>query len=240
MSPRKTAGDLLLAGQAFLAFKALLFTGEVRAGQLVSMAELVQRTGLPLAPVREAVKHAESVGLVHILPKRGVLVIEPTPDTVRACFHLRYLLDQEGARMLAQQAPTQALKALQEEHAAVRDQARRGITPQLQRWAKDVDWKLHLTLAAALDNPLAARVYASNHDRITVLQQSRRFLPERIIPAMDEHLRIMDAILDGQEDAAMQAVRRHLSGTLRWWGVGSPEADAVVSEAALLQRMAAR
>ncbi len=214
---------MLLADQAFLAFRDLLFRGQVRAGQLVSISELVEKTGFPLAPVREAVKHAESTGLVRVLPKRGVLVIEPTPDTIRSCFHLRCMLDQEGARTLAAQLAEVPMRALHEEHAAVRDQALEGITPELQQWAMAVDWKLHLALAEALGNPLAARVYASNYDRITVLQQSRRLLPERIIPAMEEHLRIIDAVLAGHEEDAMRAVRAHLSGTLRWWGIGLTE-----------------
>ncbi|CAM5218899.1 DNA-binding GntR family transcriptional regulator OS=Castellaniella defragrans OX=75697 GN=HNR28_000659 PE=4 SV=1 [Castellaniella defragrans] len=221
--PKKSkAQDLLLADQAFLAFKELLFKGEVRAGQLVSVAELVGQSGLPLAPVREAVKHAEAVGLVTILPKRGVLVIEPTPGTIQACFHLRCMLDQEGARVLASRVRGAALEALKAEHVAVRAQALEGITPELQRWAMAVDWKLHLTMAGALGNPLAARVYESNHDRITVLQLSRRFLPERIIPAMDEHLRILAAIESGEEEATMRAVRTHFAGTMRWWGVDLP------------------
>lgn len=116
------------------------------------------------------------------------------------------------------------MQALREEHAAVRDQALEGITSELQQWAMAVDWKLHRALAGSLDNPLAAQVYASNHDRITVLQQSRRLLPERIIPAMDEHLRIIDAVLAGREEDAMRAVRAHLAGTLRWWGIGLSEA----------------
>lgn len=223
MSAKKSGGDLLLADQAFLAFKRLLLQGEVRAGQMVSIAELVERSGFPLAPVREAVKHAESVGLVRILPKRGVLVIEPTPDTVQACFHLRCMMDQEGARVLAARADKNVLHVLREEHAVIRAQAEQDITLSLQRQAMEIDWKLHLALADALGNPLAARVYASNYDRITVLQLSRRLLPERIIPAMDEHLQILDAILDGQEESAMQAVRLHLAGTLRWWGVDLPE-----------------
>ncbi|MGB7483787.1 GntR family transcriptional regulator [Castellaniella ginsengisoli] len=220
----QSARGMLLADQSFLAFRDLLFRGEVRAGQLVSISELMEKTGFPLAPVREAVKHAESTGLVRILPKRGVLIIEPTPDTVRSCFHLRCMLDQEGARILAARLVEAPMQALREEHAAVRNQALEGITPELQQWAMAVDWKLHRALAGSLDNPLAAQVYASNHDRITVLQQSRRLLPERIIPAMDEHLRIIDAVLAGREEDAMRAVRAHLAGTLRWWGIGLSEA----------------
>ncbi|GAA0777318.1 GntR family transcriptional regulator [Castellaniella ginsengisoli] len=219
----QSARGMLLADQSFLAFRDLLFRGEVRAGQLVSISELMEKTGFPLAPVREAVKHAESTGLVRILPKRGVLIIEPTPDTVRSCFHLRCMLDQEGARILAARLVEAPMQALREEHAAVRNQALEGITPELQQWAMAVDWKLHRALAGSLDNPLAAQVYASNHDRITVLQQSRRLLPERIIPAMDEHLRIIDAVLAGREEDAMRAVRAHLAGTLRWWGIGLSE-----------------
>jgi DNA-binding GntR family transcriptional regulator len=132
------------------------------------------------------------------------------------------MLDQEGARVLASRVDGAALDALKEEHTAVRARAREGITPELQRWAMAVDWKLHLALAGALGNPLAARVYASNHDRITVLQLSRRFLPERIIPAMDEHLGIIEAIQSGEEEATMRAVRTHFAGTLRWWGVTLP------------------
>ncbi|CAM5779281.1 GntR family transcriptional regulator [Castellaniella caeni] len=211
--------DILLADQAFQAVRGLLLDGSVRAGQLVSVAELVEATGLPLAPVREAVKHAESVGLMQILPRRGILVIEPVPQTVLACFNLRYLFDQEGARLLALHQQVDALAALRQQHVDVRQQAAREITPELQHRAIEVDWQLHQSLAQALDNPLAIKAYTNNLDRIIVLQRSRRLLPERIIPAMDEHMKIIDAVLDGQAEEAMQAVRDHLSGTLRWWGV---------------------
>ena len=217
------AQGMLLADQAFQAFRDLLCCGDVRAGQLVSISELVDKTGFPLAPVREAVKHAASWGLVRILPKRGVLVIEPTPEVIRACFHLRTLLDQEGARILALKPDGARMRALREEHVAVRLQALEGITPKLQHWAMAVDWALHEALADALDNPLAADVYACNHDRITVLQLSRRLLPERIVPAMDEHLQIIDAVLSGDADVAVRAVRTHLTGTLRWWGISLGE-----------------
>lgn len=214
---------MLLADQAFQAIKDLLLTGVVRAGKMVSMPELVERSGYPLAPVREAVKHAESVGLVQIIPQRGVQVIEPIPIIIKECFHLRYLMDQEGARILASRMDREHLRALRQAHAEVRDEAGVNLTPELQRRARAVDRELHAVLAAALNNSLAERVYASNHDRISVLQQSQRFLSERIISAMDEHLDILDPILAGDEIRAMQAVRAHFVCTLRWWGVDAPD-----------------
>lgn len=52
------ADGLLLADKAFLALRELLTGGGLRAGQFVSMPDLVKMIGLPIAPVREAVKRA--------------------------------------------------------------------------------------------------------------------------------------------------------------------------------------
>ena len=64
MSIPSSSDDTLLATQAFQAFRHLLATGQVRAGQMVSMAELMKLSDFPLAPVREAVKRAAAAGLV--------------------------------------------------------------------------------------------------------------------------------------------------------------------------------
>lgn len=217
---KPSASELLLADQAYLAFKSLLSGGLIRAGQLISMSELMAQISYPMAPVREAVKKAEAIGLVQILPKRGVLVIEARPEIVRECFNLRCIFDQEGARLLASRAPDQTLRALRKIHDEVRAEALVGIiTPELQRKAMDVDWSMHQALAGALDNPMAQHTYANNCDRIAVMQHSRRLLPERIIPAMEEHLLIIDAILDGSGEDAMRAVRHHFARTLHWWGI---------------------
>lgn len=213
------ADGLLLADKAFLALRELLTGGGLRAGQFVSMPDLVKMIGLPIAPVREAVKRAESAALVRVLPKRGVAVMEATPELIRECFHLRTIFDQEGARQLVRNGAASTLGALREVHQRVLDAARRGITPSLQREAMAVDWALHSALADALDNDSARAIYAGNRDRISVIQHSRPLLPDRIVPAMEEHMAIMDAIADGDEERAAATVRDHFRQTLRWWGI---------------------
>lgn len=210
---------LLLADKAFLALRELLTRGSLRAGQFVSMPDLVKMVGLPIAPVREAVKRAESAGLVRILPKRGVAVMEATPELIRDCFHLRTIFDQEGARQLVRTGAAGKLDELRGWHQRVLDAATGGITPALQREAMEVDWALHMGLADALDNDSARQIYARNRDRISVIQHSRPLLPDRIVPAMHEHLAIMDAIAAGDEERAAAVVRDHFRQTLRWWGI---------------------
>ncbi|ATE62576.1 GntR family transcriptional regulator [Thauera sinica] len=210
---------VLMADRAFLALREQLTSGGLRAGQFVSMPDLVKMIGMPLAPVREAVKRAEAVRLVRVLPKRGVAVMEATPALIRECFHLRTIFDQEGARELVRASAATDLEALRASHQRVLDAARSGVTPSLQREAMAVDWSLHAALADALGNDSAREIYLRNRDRISVIQHSRPLLPDRIVPAMEEHLAIMDAITGGSEDDAARKVRDHFRQTLRWWGI---------------------
>jgi DNA-binding GntR family transcriptional regulator len=213
------ADGLLMADKAFLALRTLLTGGELRAGQFVSMPDLMRTLDMPMAPVREAVKRAESLALVRVLPKRGVAVMEATPALIRDCFHLRTILDQEGARELVRTGAGNRLDGLRESHQRVLDAAHEGITPALQQEAMQVDWDLHTALSEALGNDSAREIYARNRDRISVMQHSRPLLPDRIIPAMGEHLAILDAVAGGDENAAAAAVRDHFRQTLRWWGI---------------------
>ena len=70
---------------------------------------------LPLAATREAVKRADVNGLVRVLPKRGVLVMDASAKVTRDCMDLRALLDAEGARRLIAAGPTLPLAALRAE-----------------------------------------------------------------------------------------------------------------------------
>ena len=68
-------------------------------------------------------------------------------------------------------------------------------------------------------NPLAAEAYRVNRDRIAVIQNIRPFLPDRIVPAMREHLAIIEALERRDAEAAVAAIAVHFRLTLRWWGI---------------------
>lgn len=211
--------ELLLADKAWLRLRELMTGDSLRAGQFLSMQDLVKLVGLPLAPTREAVKRAEAMSLVTILPKRGVLLLEATPELIRQCFDLRCIFDQEGARRLAAPQHAAQVARLRDSHRDVLERARAGVTPSLQSEAKKVDWDLHMALLNALDNPLIEEIYELNREKITIIQNSRPLFPVRIIPAMEEHLRIIDAIASGDPEAAAGSVREHAQRTLSWWGI---------------------
>ncbi len=212
-------GQSLLADRAYARLIAMLRGGELSSGQFASMPALVALTGFPLAATREAVKRAEARGLVSVLPKRGVIVMRAEPKLTRDCLDLRAILDQEGARRLIEAGPELPLDPLRAAHARVLEAARRALTPDLPKWAMATDLSLHDALSTGLANPLATEAYMVNRDKIAVIQNTRPFLADRVVSAMEEHLAIIDALERRDAVAATAAIRHHYRTTLRWWGV---------------------
>ena len=219
MNREVAVGEALMADQAYDRLIGVLRDGTLAAGQFVSMPGLVEMIDLPLAATREAVKRADVDGLVRVLPKRGVLVMEASAKVTRDCMDLRAMLDAEGARRLVASGGAPDLGELRASHEALIEAAERSMTPELPRRAIAVDLTLHDALSGWLDNPLAAEVYRVNRDRIAVIQNTRPFLPDRIVPAMREHLAIIDALERRDAEAAVAAIAEHYRTTLRWWGI---------------------
>ncbi len=219
MNREMVVGEALMADQAYDRLIGVLRDGTLTSGQFVSMPGLVETIEMPLAATREAVKRADVNGLVRVLPKRGVLVMEASPEVTRNCMDLRALLDSEGARRLIANGGALPLGELRASHEALIEAAERSVTPELPRRAIRTDLTLHDALATGLDNPLAAEVYRVNRDRIAVIQNTRPFLADRIVPAMREHLAIIDALERHDAEAAVAAIAEHHRTTLRWWGI---------------------
>lgn len=209
----------LMSDEAYARLVAALRDGSLASGQFVSMPGLVELLDLPLAATREAVKRADVNGLVRILPKRGVLVMEASPKVTRDCIDLRTVLDAEGARRFVRNAGSLPLAELRASHETLIDEALARMTPELPARAILTDLSLHDALATGLANPITSEVYAVNRDRIAVVQNTRAFLPDRIVPAMQEHLGIIEALERRDADAAVRAIWIHARSTLRWWGI---------------------
>lgn len=220
---REVDSSMLLGERAYLTLRQLLITGEIRAGEFLSISELSERIELPIAPIRDAIKKAEAMGLLQVLPKRGIVVLSGTPKLIHDCFRLRAIFDQEGARRLARTKTGRELHNLRARHVSVLNAARASVSAQLQREALAIDWELHAHLSAALQNDSISVIYEQNRDKMAILQSSRAFLPDRLIPAMKEHLAIIDAIIDGDEPMAAELVGVHLEQSLRWWGILAKE-----------------
>ena len=209
----------MLNTQAQLSLTEALRRGDLRAGQFLSMPQLVGILGYPLAAVREAVRHAGASGWLDIIPKRGVQVLEARPETIRDTLDARMALDQEGARRRIAVAALDGLPDLRNSHQALLAEAMGQGEPELSSRAIGIDLSLHDYLADGLGNPLLRAAYEANRVRMAIFQRVRPFVQERIKSAMQEHLDIITALERRDAGAAVAAVAYHCERTRHWWGV---------------------
>ena len=209
----------MLNTQAQLSLTEALRRGDLRAGQFLSMPQLVGILGFPLAAVREAVRHAGASGWLDIIPKRGVQVLEARPETIRDTLDARMALDQEGARRRIAAAALDGLPDLRTSHQALLAEAMGQGEPELSSRAIGIDLSLHDYLAEGLGNPILRAAYEANRVRMAIFQRVRPFVQERIKSAMQEHLDIITALERRDAGAAVAAVAYHCERTRHWWGV---------------------
>ena len=199
-----------LRDDAYQRFRVALFDEVIQPGQFLTQKELCHVTGMPLGPVREALKRLEADQLVRVLPQRGVIIAPVDNSFIRNAFQVRAFLEMEACRLFAVRADDARIAALAVRTRSVIERARAGIGDALLREAYEVDWDLHNTVIADLDNAIISEIHRVNSDRVRLIRLNRRFTARRVIPAMLEHLAIIEAFEARQPEAAAEALEHHL------------------------------
>jgi DNA-binding GntR family transcriptional regulator len=193
----KTIRDLIL-GQLFA------------PGSKLNVERLGRELGVSRTPVWEAMRRLESEGLVETVPRQGVFVLNFSMDRVVDLFAVRGALEGLGARLAASRmdpADRTALEqGLEELEAAFRGQ-------DLERYSRNAI-ELHDRLLAAARNQVLSRQLENVYAQIHVLRLRSLSLPDRLAASLDEHSRIVRAVLAGSADEAEAIARQHAARVL--------------------------
>ncbi len=202
-----------------------IMKGQLKPGdQLPPERDLAQAFGVSRTAIREAVKTLREKGLVEAYSGRGTFVTSGTSNAIRQSLdlmirinpqegsanlaELRLVLEPEIAGLAAVRIEEQLMSTMREA-VAVMDRSLQDPDAYVE-----ADLDFHLALAEAAGNPLILSLL----DSIVGLlreQRSRIFLvnggPER---GQFHHKRILAAVLQGDPEAAREAMRAHLQQVL--------------------------
>ena len=211
-----------------------IVTMRIRPGEKLSEQDLARRFGVSRQPVREAfIKLAES-GLVRVLPQRGTLVVKISVEAVQDARFVREAIECAVAREATRRRDRRALDAVR----ALLDQAGRALAAGDREHFFALDEEFHQGLAAAAGRPNSWNVVEEQKaqmDRVRYLDMSDA-IPMKTV--MDQHQAILAAVEGGDDRAAEEAMRVHLSEILvslpkiaaRWPDLFEPsEAEPAVS-----------
>jgi DNA-binding GntR family transcriptional regulator len=197
------AAGLPLAERAYIALRDMIVTLELPPGSPLEEA-LGARLGIGRTPLRDAVKRLEAESLVVIYPRRGTFVAEVNLTDHSLISDVRRQLEGHAARRAAERATDEDRQRLRELSRMVRGHP--GGREEGMR----------------LDTLIHREVYRCAHNRYLEANLSQYYnLSLRIwylfldrLPEVDhaaEHLPMIDAIVAGQADIALEYAVRHVS-----------------------------
>jgi DNA-binding GntR family transcriptional regulator len=210
-APQSDPPTLKLRDKAYASFTQHLLSRDIRPGQFISQRELVELTGLPLGAIRELIPRLEAEGLITTVPQRGMQVAYVDLDLIRNAFQFRLILEREAVRAFAISASDAEIAALIRAHETIIARARAGDTATLVSDASETDRLLHETLIDHLGNAIISQAYRVNWLKIRLIRQNEtRLFEELVIPVMEDHLAVLDALRRRDADGAVEAMTRHI------------------------------
>ena len=195
---------------AYELFKEALFGEQIRPGQFLSLRELCATLKVSISPLRDALRQLEAESLVELLPQRGVRIAMVDSQFVKDAFQVRRFLELGACRDLVSKGAWTGLQDLRDRTQAVIQNASKSVDAALLKEAYETDWALHNGLIAAMENDVLSDIHKRNADKVRLIRLNARFTPSRVLPAMKEHLIVIDALLEQRTEDAAQAMSQHL------------------------------
>lgn len=188
------------------AVEADILGGRLAPGAAIDEKALAATFGVSRTPVREALLWLAAHDLVEFQPRAAIRVRRP--DTAELVALLEYLAELEAVctRLAAQRmtlAQRDALGAAQQAVAAC-------AAAEDREAYEHANQDFHGLLYTASGNPVVVEQLQRTRARLAAFRRTVMEQPGRLAGASREHDLIVDAVLAGDADGAMRAMRDHV------------------------------
>ncbi|MCZ0985605.1 GntR family transcriptional regulator [Streptomyces diastatochromogenes] len=195
------------------ALRAALIAGELRPGEVYSAPSLAARFGVSATPVREAMLDLAKEGLVDTVPNKGFRVTAVSDKQLDEYTQIRALIEVPTVVELARTADRVSLEALR---PAAREIVAAAAAGDLIAYV-EADTRFHLGLLALAGNAHLVEVVADLRGRSRLYGLTALLEAGRLLASAEEHLELLDALLERDEKAVHEVMTRHLGHVRSLW-----------------------
>lgn len=196
--------------RVYAVIRERVLAGEIDGGTRLRQEALAAELGVSRTPLREALRRLAAEGLVEFHPNRGAHVAQVTPESVRASYEARLVIEPGAARLAAARRSSSEVARMRDAIAAERESQ-----SDAEAYAASRDF--HLALVAASGNEHLRRVAEAlwvSAIGEPIFERQTSLDPERIALDVVEHERIVQAVDTGDADVAEALTRSHISTAL--------------------------
>ncbi|GHA43999.1 GntR family transcriptional regulator [Amylibacter ulvae] len=206
LSPIQQSPIPTVADQVFDELQKRILTLELPPNTKISETEVATKMGVSRQPVREAFKRLSKLGFLDIRPQSGTKVSLISESAVLRARFIRIALEIQTCQTACNTVTSENIKSLR----SLINAQREAVESNNRVLFHALDDKFHQEICIVAGVGYVWDIIRDNKahmDRIRMLsldQTSQRL-------ALDEHIQMIDAIEAQNEDAASQAISKHLN-----------------------------
>jgi DNA-binding GntR family transcriptional regulator len=191
--------------QVALKLRHEIFTGQLAIGEQIRQETIAMRYQVSRMPIREAFLMLEAEGFISILPNKRVLVLGMSKKTLTDHFDTRILIETETTLQAARK--TSDYSTLQN---ILKQSETLDETADRIRYSKLND-EFHREIWRLADNAALQSTCAYLWRGITSL--SLLYFSEAMQRSIEDHKRLLDAMIHQDEPKIIELVREHIIST---------------------------
>lgn len=184
-----------------------ILNGVFRPGDRLEELGLAKRYGFSRTPVREALRHLASAGLVHFNPRRGASVSLPDEGTLAELFEVLGELEAACARFATVRMSPAGRAYLAAAHKTALEAARADDVESYVTCNRE----FHKLIYDGAHNKSLLEAVRNMRGRVAPFSRAQFRLPGRLLQSHAEHGKVISAIFVGDAALAADAMRRHVT-----------------------------
>lgn len=195
--------------------KRRIISGELIPGLSINEDTFAKDLGVSKTPIREALRQLEKDGLVENIPGRGTRVCDITTKYIAETFEIREIIECGAAKRASFLKDKDILFKKINELKLLKDSDK---INSKDIYKSDFFDDIHHSIVYSLKNQKLNDLYKNLQERIERIRNlfEEHFDGDRFKEILDEHIKILDAIIAGDSVNAEKMVEDHLKNALHY------------------------
>lgn len=180
--------------------------GILQPGERLMEVQLAEELGISRTPVREAIRKLEQEGYVIMVPRRGTYVSSMSVRDVKEIFEIRSALESLSTVLAAMRIEPEELEKLRALLTEIEGHIKRKDLDKIV----ETDIEFHGLLYQVSRNERLVAIISNLKDQLARFRTLSMSYPGRLQETLQEHRAMVEAIANGDLDAARDAAERHM------------------------------
>lgn len=199
-----------LEESAYLALEEDICAGTILPGEFLIETALSSKLGISRTPLRGAIHRLAEEGLVELIPNRGARVIGVTEKDLIDIYTIRMRLEGLAAAAAAERITAEDKATLVEAVELAEFYVQKNNPEKI----KELDTSFHSTIYKASGIRHLNKILSDLHRSIRAYRKLSLTVPARIVPSVEEHRQMLEAILAGNSAEAEKLAVEHVKAAL--------------------------